>query len=213
MKPRNTLILLVLAILAGAALWHFELRAGAKTASEGAEKKVFAGLDAKQVEWVELPQADGASVRIEKRGEAWRLTKPFDFAADEFAAGAIVSGLADLASSSLFDPAAEDAAQHPEPLANYGLTRAPRVRFSAAGKEHALRIGDPTPVSGNTYVAAEGDARVFVVPQWQTSAFGKTLQELRETRLLDFEREKLVKIALAWAGAAPRSRRKTGRGA
>ena len=126
MKPRNTLILLVLAILAGAALWHFELRAGAKTASEGAEKKVFAGLDAKQVEWVELPQADGASVRIEKRGEAWRLTKPFDFAADEFAAGAIASGLADLASSSLFDPAAEDAAQHPEPLASYGLTREPR---------------------------------------------------------------------------------------
>lgn len=210
MKPRDTLILLVLAIVAGAALWQFELRDGAKPEADGEKTKVFAGLDANQIEWVELTQADGASLRVEKRGEAWRLTKPIDFAADEFAAGALASGLADLASASVFDPAAEDAAQHPEPLASYGLTREPRVRFSAAGKEHALRIGDEAPGSGSSYVAAEGDARVFVVPQWQTSAFGKTLQELRETRLLDFEREKLVKIVLAWGDGGATLEKKDG---
>jgi hypothetical protein len=101
-------------------------------------------------------------------------------------------------------------AQHPESPESYGLTREPRVRFSAGGKTHALRLGDPTPVVGNLYVAAEGDARVFVVPQWQTNALTKSLADLRETRLLDFERDKLQKIALAWSGGGATLERRAG---
>jgi hypothetical protein len=202
MKPSRTLFLALLVAAAGGALWWFELREEAKPEGDATQTEVFAGLQADAVEWVELAQADGAAVRLEKRGEKWRIAQPIDFAADEFAAGGVASALADLASSSVFDPAAEDAALHPEPLDNYGLTREPRVRFSAAGETHALRLGDPTPVAGNTYVAAEGDARVFVVPQWQTNALTKTLQDLRETRLFDFDREKLTKISLAWADGA-----------
>ncbi|MFI5318513.1 MAG: DUF4340 domain-containing protein [Myxococcota bacterium] len=198
MKPRSTLLLLALVVLAAAALWRFELREGAKGAADAARTDVFSNVDAAQIEWIELTQPDGTLVRLEKSGEAWRLAKPIAFAADRFAADGVASALADLASDGVFDPAAADAAQHPEPLANYGLTREPRVRFSAAGKVHALRLGDPTPVAGNSYVAAEGDARVFVVPQWQTNALTKTLAELREARLLDFERDQLVRITLAW---------------
>jgi hypothetical protein len=199
-NPRNTLILFLLALLAGGALWWFELREEVGT-DDDATTKVFAGLAAEQIEWIELAQADGAAVRLEKRGDAWRITQPIDFAADRLAADGIASGLADLASDTVYDPAAEDAALHPEPLESYGLTREPRVRFSAAGKPYALRIGDPAPVGGDSYVAGEGDARVFVVPSWQTSAFTKTLPELRETRLLDFDRDKLVRIALSWPEA------------
>lgn len=198
MKPRNTLILLVLAILAGAALWQFELREGAKPEGDEARTKVFAGLDAAQIEWVELEQSEGPAVRLEKRGAAWRLTQPIDFAADRMAADGVASALAELASERVFDPAAEDAASRPEAPESYGLAREPRVRFSVAGKMRALRLGDPTPVAGNRYVAADGDARVFVVPEWQTAALAKPLAELRETRLFDFEREKLQKIALSW---------------
>ncbi|MBM4382713.1 MAG: DUF4340 domain-containing protein [Deltaproteobacteria bacterium] len=202
MKPSRTLLLALLVALAGSALWWFELREDAKPEGDAAQTEVFPGVEQDAIEWVELAQPDGGVVRLEKRGEKWRIAKPIDFAADEFAAGGIASALADLASSTVFDPAAEDAALHPEPLGSYGLTREPRVRFAAGGKTYALRLGDPTPVAGNTYVAAEGDARVFVVPQWQTNSLTKTLQELRETRLFDFEREKVTKIALTWAGGA-----------
>jgi hypothetical protein len=201
-NPRSTLILLVLVALAGGALWHFELRDGANADVDDARTDVFAGLEATQIEWVELAQPDGAVVRLEKRGEAWRIAKPIDFAADRVAADAVASGLAELATETVFDPAAEDALQRPEAPESYGLTREPRVRFSAAGKTHALRLGDPTPVAGNVYVAADGDARVFVVPQWQTDALAKSLAELRETKLLDFDREKLTRIALAWVGGS-----------
>jgi hypothetical protein len=203
MKPSRTLLLALLVTLAGAALWWFELREDAKPGTgDATQTEVFAGLEQDAIEWVEIAQPDGATIRLEKRGEKWRLAQPIDFAADEFAAGGVASALADLASGSVFDPAAEDAALHPEPLESYGLTREPRVRFAAGGKTFALRLGDPTPVSGNTYVAAEGDARVFVVPSWQTSSLTKTLQELRETRLFDFEREKLRTIALSWPEGA-----------
>ncbi|HEU4428240.1 MAG TPA: DUF4340 domain-containing protein [Myxococcota bacterium] len=199
-NPRNTLLLFLFAALAGGALWWFELREGA--ASDDETTHVFAGVEAEQIDWIELAQADGASLRLEKRGDAWRITQPIDFAADRMAADGLASGLADLATDTVYDPAAEDPALHPEPPESYGLTREPRVRFSAAGKPHALRIGDPAPAGGDTYVAADGDARVFVVPSWQTSAFTKTLQELREARLLDFERDKLTRIALTWQGAS-----------
>jgi len=193
----------MLAAVAVAALWWFGLREqpGAEATDE-ATTKVFGGLDAKQIEWIELTLADGAKLRIEKRGEAWRIAQPIDFPADRMAADGLASGLADLASDTVYDPAAKDAELRPEAPDSYGLTREPRVRFSAAGKPHALRIGDPTPASGDTYVAAEGDARVFVVPSWQTSAFTKTLQELREARLFDFERDKLAGITLRWPDAS-----------
>lgn len=200
MKPRNTLILLVLVLAAGFALWHFSLREEAAAPAGGAQQRVFADLDAKQIEWVELAQGDGSLLRIEKRGEEWRLSQPLDFAADRFHADAVASGLAELASDLVYDPAAKDAAKHPEPLENYGVTREPRVRFGAAGKAYALRIGDPTAVAGNTYVRAGDEPRVFAVPSWQTNAFDKTLAELREARLLQFDRESLAKLTLAWSG-------------
>jgi hypothetical protein len=195
--------LFVLVAVAGAALWRFELRDGAGNADDGDRTEVFAGIEPDQIEWAELAQGDGSVVRLEKRGASWRIAQPIDAPADEFAAGGVASALADLASDTVFDPAAEDPAQHPEAPESYGLGREPRVRFAAAGKTHALRVGDPTPVEGNVYVAAEGDARVFVVPQWQTNALTKGLAELREMRLFDFEREKLTKIELHWgAGGA-----------
>jgi hypothetical protein len=211
MKPRPTLWLTLLAAAALAALWWFGLREGVPAAKrDGAHTRVFPGVDAAQIEWIDLAQADGAIVRLEKRGESWRLTKPIDAAADRIAADGAASALADLASETVFDPAAKEAGQHPEPAASYGLTREPRVRFSAAGKPHALRIGDPTPIAGKTYVAADGDARVFVVPQWQTNALTKPLAELRETRLFDVDRDKLAKISLAWAGGAATLEMKSG---
>jgi hypothetical protein len=200
MQPRNTAILFLLVVLAGVALWRFELREGASGGGEKQPQKVFAGLDAKQVEWVELAQGDGSVLRVEKRGEEWRLVQPLDFAADRFHADGLASGLADLASDVIYDPATEDVALHPEPLENYGVTREPRVRFGAAGRAYALRIGDPAPVAGNTYVRAGDEERVFAVPTWQTNAFGKTLAELREARLAQFDRESVVKLTLAWSG-------------
>lgn len=200
MQPRNTLMLFLLVALAAAALWHFELREGAGGGAESEQQKVFAGVDAKQVEWVELAQGDGSVLRVEKRAEEWRLTQPLDYAADRFHADALASGLADLASDVVYDPAAEDAALHPEPLESYGVTREPRVRFGAAGRAHALRIGDPAPVAGNTYVRAGDEQRVFAVPTWQTNAFSKTLAELREARLVQFDRASVATLTLAWQG-------------
>jgi len=201
-------------LLAGAALaalWWFGLREGAPGAKpDSAHTRVFPGLDAAQIEWVELTQADGVIVRLEKRGEGWRVSKPIDAAADRIAADGAASALADLASETVFDPAAQDAAQRPESAESYGLTREPRVRFAAAGKTHALRLGDPTPISGKSYVAVDGDARVFVVPQWQTNALAKPLAELRETRLFDIDRDKLAKLSLAWPGGGATLEKKSG---
>lgn len=200
MRPRNTLLLLVAVALASFAFWVLELREGARPAGETTEQHVFAGLAAKDVHWIEIDQGDGSTVRIERSGEEWRLTHPVAAAADRFQADAVASALVDLASETVYDSAAAEAAQRPEPLESYGLTRAPRVRFEASGKPYALRIGDPSPVSGNTYVADAEAKRIFAAPSWRVNAITKTAQELREARLAIFERDNLEKLTLAWAG-------------
>ena len=76
MSPRSTLIFALLAIAAGAALWWFGLReVDGADAGDESKHRLFAGLDAKQIEWIELSQADGPAVRIEKRGDGWRIVR------------------------------------------------------------------------------------------------------------------------------------------
>jgi hypothetical protein len=136
---------------------------------------------------------DDQVARIENRDGRWRMVAPVDFPADEVAADGIASTLAKLATEGVIDdPQAPDV---------YGLGEdAPRVRFQASGQEQVLVLGDKTPVGSNSYVAAEGDDRVFMVPTWRLNSFRKSLDELRDRRVLRFDRNRVERIAVAWPG-------------
>ncbi len=207
MNPRNTLILAAVVAALGAFVYVYEIRgeAGRREAEEVA-KRVFSDLEADDVEWIALRTSDGRDARLERAGSdeggaggtggAWRLVEPVAFPADQTAADGIASALAGLTSEAVFE--------EPEALSEYGLDGEPALRFGVAGAEQTLRVGDKTPVGANTYLAAADDPRVFVVATYRTSALTKELDQLREARVLDFDRNAVTGLRASWPGGSVR---------
>ncbi len=190
MNPRNTALLALVVAAVGAFVWFYEIEGGAERAKrEEAGKRLFAGLTAEQIQSIELRTEDGTTARLERAGaEGWKLVAPLATPADRFAADGIASTLAELAPEATFDT--------PEPLENYGLAGEPTVRFHAGDQDHTLRIGNATPVGGNVYATDAEGKRVFTLASWRKNALQKTVKQLRDGRVLDFDRAQVKGIAL-----------------
>jgi len=194
MNPRTTGILFVLVAALGAFVWFYEIRgeAGRKDA-EAAAKRLFPGVEASAVEQVELTTSDGQRARLERRESEWRLAAPLEAAADGFAADAIASAFAQLGSEAVFES--------PQPLAVYGLEDEGRdLQIRAGGASHVLRLGKQTPIGGNHYAWVEGQTRVYTVAGTAVNAFAKSLDDLREKRILRFDAGSAQRVTLRWAG-------------
>jgi hypothetical protein len=190
MKPRNTLLLALVVAAVGAFVWFYEIEGGAERAKqEEAAKRLFAGVKAEQIQSIELRTEDGSTARLERSDDkGWQLVAPLAAPADRFAADGIASTLAELAPEATFDT--------PEPLANYGLEGEPAVRFRAGDQDYALRLGNTAPVGGNLYATDAEGKKVFTLASWRKNALVKTVKQLRDGRVLDFDRAQVKGITL-----------------
>jgi hypothetical protein len=194
MNPRTTGILFLLVAALGAFVWFYEIKgeAGRKDAEEAA-KRLFPGVEANAVEQVELTTSDDQRARLERRHSEWRLAAPLEAVADGFAADAIASALAQLGSEAVYES--------PQPLAVYGLEdEGHDLKFQAGGAPHVLRLGKQTPIGGNRYAWVEGQARVYTVAGAAANAFAKSLDDLREKRILRFDAGAAQRVTLRWPG-------------
>ena len=190
MNPRNTALLALVVAAVGAFVWFYEIRGGAERAKqEEAGKHLYAGVTAEEIQSIELRTEDGTTARLERAGaEGWKLVAPLATPADRFAADGLASTLAELAPEATFDT--------PEPLENYGLTGEPTVRFHAGAADYVLRLGKATPVGGNVYATDAEGKKVFTLASWRKNALQKTLKQLRDGRVVDFDRAQVKGIAL-----------------
>jgi hypothetical protein len=183
-NPRNTLLLALVVAALGAFVWFYEIEgAEQRSEEENASKRIFPGLAADAIEWIELRTDEGANARLERVEAGWKLVAPLAFPADRFAADGVASTLAELSAEATFDT--------PEPLANYGLAGEPGLRFGGGEKSFGLRLGNSTPVGGNVYAADADAKKVFAVASWRSNALKKTVKQLRDARVLDFDRAKV----------------------
>jgi hypothetical protein len=194
MRPKSTLLLALVVAALGAFVWFYEIEGGAERAEkEEAAKRLFPDVDAEHVSSIELRTDDGATARLEREGDAgWKLVAPLAAPADRFAADGIASTLAELTPEATFDT--------PEPLANYGLEVEPAVRFRAGERDYALRLGKTTPVGGNLYATDAEGKRVVTLASWRKNALVKTLKQLRDGRVLDFDRAQVKGITIQGEG-------------
>jgi hypothetical protein len=191
MRPRSTLLLALVVAALGAFVWFYEIEGGAERAEkEEAAKHFFPDVDAEDISSIELRTEDGTNVRLEREGDAgWKLVAPLAAPADRFAADGIASTLAELTPEATFDT--------PEPLASYGLEVEPAVRFRAGDRDLALRLGNTTPVGGNLYATDGEGKRVVTLASWRKNALVKTLKQLRDGRILDFDRAQVKGVTIA----------------
>jgi hypothetical protein len=191
MRPKGTLLLALVVAALGAFVWFYEIEGGAERAEqEEAAKRLFPDVDAEDVSSIELRTEDGVNARLEREGDAgWKLVAPLAAPADRFAVDGIASTLAELTPETTFET--------PEPLANYGLEVEPVVRFRAGERDFALRLGAQAPVGGELYATDAEGKRVVTLASWRKNALVKTLKQLRDGRVLDFDRAQVKGITLA----------------
>jgi hypothetical protein len=194
MKGRGLLVAaIVLAALTGALYWsnHRKAKEVSAAPSADAPPKVLS-----------LNSADFVSIKISKKGAdeitlqkndagKWQTTAPKPLAADQDAVSSLASTVSSLNSDRLVEEKAVD-------LGPYGLAQ-PSIAITATDKNKKavdLRLGDDTPTGNGVYAAVAGDPRVFIIASYNKSSLDKSLNDLRDKRLLTFDSDKLSRIEL-----------------
>ena len=195
MNPKTTAVLFAIASALAAFVYFYAIEGEqARVEAKAAENRLFPDVEQGEIASISLRVSNASEIRIERRAGRWRIVTPIDFAADTFAADGIASAITQLMSESVIED--------PRPPDVYGFgAEGVEVRFAVGELEKVLRIGRETPVGSNSYASVEGDERVYTVASYQLSSFKKELGDLREKRILNFDRASVRRIAVSWPGA------------
>lgn len=194
-RGTSTAALLVVLIALGAYIWFIERKR--EPANPDAKAKVFAALQADQVEALTVTSSKGETTTLKKENGTWRITAPVQAEVDAVEVSAITSGLASLEEQRVVEEQASD-------LAAFGLAP-PRsaVEFTTAGgAAQRLQLGEKTPTGGDMYARLGDGTRVFLVPAYLDSTFDRGTFDLRDKAALKLDRTKVDGVQLVAGGTA-----------
>lgn len=196
-SPRASLGLTIIAILLGTAVFLFDRRENESIQPEAS--RVFPDLssDPGQVSSIGLTTAQGAKVRIERRGGRWWVVEPIEAPARNEVLESLAEELVALQSEAVIDS--------PQPLSVYGLEdEAKDIRFGVDGGQRVLRIGRRTPVGSNAYVTTEQNGAVWLVSSHRVDRFSRDdLDGLRDARVLVFDAPRVHRVTVRGASSVP----------
>jgi hypothetical protein len=181
----------MVALAAGLYFSNKQKSAEAAKPPADASPKILALTDS-EVSKVDLKKKDAPETVLEKNNAGkWQLTAPKQFLADQETAGQLVTSASTVASDRVVEDKASD-------VSAYGL-KSPSLEVDVttkAGKTSKLKIGDDTPTNSGAYAMLEGDPRVFTVASYVKSGLDKSVNDLRDKRLLTFDQDKLSRVEL-----------------
>lgn len=191
MKNRGLLFAAaVLAALGGVLYWsNHHKPAETVQAAVDTPPKILS-LNDSDVNRVELKKKDGAYLVLQKQDGKWQITSPQQLRADDSAVSGMISSLSSLSSDRLVEDKADN-------LAQFGLS-SPALEVDVSGKNdtHKLLIGDDTPTGGGSYAKLESDPRIFTIASYTKSNIDKSVNDLRDKRLVTAEPDKVSRIDL-----------------
>jgi hypothetical protein len=175
----STIGLVAAAVGLGAYIYFVDAERPATEAKE----KVFT-LASDDVEELRVV-AKGDTTVLKKRDGVWKVVEPLDADADASEVSNLLNSLTSLEVNREVDPNAPN-------LAEYGLA-SPKadISFKAkGGTSGRLRLGDVTATSGDLYAVAGDGNRVFLVSTFVETSVSRSTFDLRDKRMLRFERDK-----------------------
>ena len=183
----------VLAILGGVLYWsNHHKPTESVQASADTPPKILTLNDA-DITRLELKKKDAPEVVVVKDGNGnWQITAPQTLGADQSAVSGVVSSLSSLSSDRLVEEKAADVEQ-------FGLA-SPKLELDITAKNnqvHKLLIGDETPASSGVYAKLESDPRVFTIASYTKNNLDKSLNDLRDKRLLTIDPDKVTRLDLS----------------
>jgi Domain of unknown function (DUF4340) len=194
MKIRGPIVAAVVFLILSVILyWSGHREPANNTAQISADTPpVILKLDESAITKLNLKRKDGEPLVLAKEDSGkWQITEPKLLGADQSTVSGIVSTLASLNSERLVEDKAAG-------LRQYGLDQ-PGLELDITeknSKTQKLLIGDDTPASGAVYVMLAGDPRVFTMSKYSKTSVDKSLNDVRDKRLLTVNADKISRIEL-----------------
>lgn len=192
MRGLTTTILMVL-VLGGLGAYIYFVDSERPAGGLEEKAKVFT-VEADQIQEVTVTSA-GETTTLRKEDGAWKITSPISADADSTEVSALTSALSALEVNRVVDGNASN-------LAEFGLDE-PRIKvaYKAEGGSGELHIGDKTATQSDMYAMKAGESRVFLVQAYQESSLAKKTFDLRDKRVLHFNRDQVDLVELNQPGA------------
>lgn len=173
----------VLAGLGGYIYFVDSKRPASSGADDAAPKTKVFSVETEKIDELKITAAGETSV-LKKSGEGWKMIQPSETDADAAEVMSVAQAISNIERSRTID-------ENPADLKEYGLA-APvvSVEFKAGNTSGSIVLGDKTPTLGDMYALKGGDKKVFLVPAFQETTFTKKPFDLRDKKILKFDREK-----------------------
>jgi len=194
MKIRSLMVATLIFLALGGTLYWSEHR---KPTDESAKVSAdtppaILKLDETTINRVELKKKDADPIVLAKNASGtWQIAQPKSFSADQNAVSGTLATLSSLNSERLVEDKSSD-------LKQYGLGQ-PAIEVNITEKDNRtqrLLIGDDTPAGGAVYAMLAGDPRIFTMASYNRTSIDKSLNDLREKRLLTESADKISRLEL-----------------
>jgi hypothetical protein len=153
-------------------------------------------LDEGSINKLELKKKSAPPILLSKADSGeWRIAEPEPLRADQSTVSSMLSTVSSLNSERVIEEKASD-------LKNYGLD-APALEVDVSEKDghsQKLLVGDDTPASGGAYAMLAGNPKVYTLASYNKSSLDKSLNDLRDKRLLPANADKVSRVELMRSG-------------
>jgi hypothetical protein len=206
MRSKVTLVLLFLNVALFFFIFYFERDWRIEHAAGEARHRVL-GVEAADIRSIEVTgTAPGTSFSLERRGDAWFLTKPVEWPANAVAVSHILNELQVLENVTSFST--RDLEKNGQKLADYGLEQ-PKVTLSftsgeegPAARTTVLRIGDTTKVGDHLYLLSSDGQKIHVVSRSLADSLSTPFDELRSDIIFSIQAFEARSLSLQTASPA-----------
>lgn len=192
MKLRSLILSsVILLALVGTLYWSEHRKPKDETTVSADSSPSIVKLDEASITQVDLKKKDAAPIVLAKSGGSWQITEPKPLSADQNMVSSMVSTLSSLRSERVVDDKASD-------LQSYGLAQ-PALEIDLTEKDsktQRLLIGDDTPTGSGVFAMLTGDPRVFTIASYNKNSLDKSVNDLRDKRLLTVAADKISRLEL-----------------
>ncbi|HXN86053.1 MAG TPA: DUF4340 domain-containing protein, partial [Candidatus Binataceae bacterium] len=145
-----------------------------------------------------IARDDGSGMEIDRDGDNWKIVKPASYGADPTQVRQLLSTLGDSKVANFITDAPTNAAQ-------YGLEKphlAITVYLGNGGEQQSLLLGFKQKESGKDGIYARRGERapIYTVAPWMMSSLDKSILDLRDKTVLNFDPAKVETINVNPAG-------------
>jgi hypothetical protein len=187
----STLILVVVLAGLGGYIYFVDSKRPAASAdgSSSTKEKVFT-VEADKINELRIT-TQGETSLLKKSEAGWKLVEPAPVDADPPEAIGVATALTNIDIVRVID-------DNPANLDQFGLaTPKITVEYKAeGGASGTLKLGNKNATQGEIYALKNNDKRVFLVSSFQETSFNRTPFDLRDKKILKFDRDKADSLVL-----------------